>query len=240
MNQSNNQERQNVRMITPEQVSSQTQKEFMSQEELQRTQVLNLKDVQETVKYEKLHSKKPAIIVAIIGIVCLSIGSSFAFIQSMSARKAAKDAKIESRKATPEKSDLTSLVCSLESLNEPDGTGKTMVYTYVFKSNKLKSFTKAYSMIPTVPGSEQSGQTVQSFINALQSFLVTIDGYKLTVAPESTGGVITTTEVNFDLLDITQVPAANQSNFRFNIPYEAQTDLSAIKADMTKQGFKCQ
>ena len=96
MNQSNNQERQNVRMITPEQVSSQTQKEFMSQEELQRTQVLNLKDVQETVKYEKLHSKKPAIIVAIIGIVCLSIGSSFAFIQSMSARKAAKDAKIES------------------------------------------------------------------------------------------------------------------------------------------------
>ena len=41
----------------------------MTQEELQKTQVLNLKDVEEAARFERITSKKPAIIVATIGLV---------------------------------------------------------------------------------------------------------------------------------------------------------------------------
>ena len=230
-----------VRMISPEQVCHQTQKQQMTQEELQRTQVLNLKDVEETVKFEKLTSKKPAIVAAVIGIFCLTIGSSFAFIQSMTARKVDEEKKVESRKTVAaEKSDITSLVCTQDSPNEPDGTGKSLVYTFVFKNKKLKSFTKTFSIIPTTIGSPESQQLVQGYISALQSYLVNVDGYKITVAPESTGGVITTTEVNYDLLNIESVPQLNQNNFRFNVPYQKETSYDAIKSDLTNQGYKCQ
>ena len=52
-------------------------------EELQRTQVLNLKDVEETVKYEKSISKKPAMIIAIIGAIFLTLGSTLQIAKTM-------------------------------------------------------------------------------------------------------------------------------------------------------------
>ena len=39
----------------------------ISTEELAKTQVLNLDDVQKLAKYEKIISKKPALIVALVG-----------------------------------------------------------------------------------------------------------------------------------------------------------------------------
>ena len=61
MNQNKNQTIKDVDQMTPE--------------ELQRTQVINLKDVEEVVRIEKRTSKKPAIIVAIIGLALVMGGA---------------------------------------------------------------------------------------------------------------------------------------------------------------------
>ena len=100
--------------------------------------------------------------------------------------------------------------------------------------------TKTYSIIPSVANSPESKATVQNFINLLQPFLIDITGYKLTVAPESSGGVITTTEVNLEVLDLNTVPQINKDNFRFNIPFAKDALKQNVLTTMTNQGYTCQ
>ena len=221
---------------------NQKQKEQMSQEELQRTQVINLKDVEEVVRFEKLTSKKPAIIVAVIGLICLTFGSSFAFVQSMSARKAKDTPKIQNRKRNTiePKTNIKTLDCTKQITNEPeDATNKTINYNLIFKDEKLTKFTKTFSMIPKTAESEESKKTVSDFKTALQPYLIEIDGYKVTVIPENTGGIITSTEVDYNSIDITKVPSIHQINYRFNVTYEAYTTKETIEKDLTTQGYKC-
>ena len=49
----------------------------VSQEELAKTQVLNLNDVKALAKYEKKISKKPAILFAIAGLLSISLGFAY-------------------------------------------------------------------------------------------------------------------------------------------------------------------
>ena len=46
----------------------------MTQEELQRTQVLNLQEVEKVAKIEKSTSKKPALFFALLGILSITLG----------------------------------------------------------------------------------------------------------------------------------------------------------------------
>ena len=236
MNQNNNQIQ-----YTQLQQQSHLQKQQMTQEELQRTQVLNLKDVRETARFEKLTSKKPAIILAIIGIICIAFGTSFGVVQTMNTKKLKDNQKIQNRKKSNlVKTSISSINCTATSMNEPDGTGKILNVVLVFKDERLTSMTKTYSIIPTVAESPESKATVQNFITALQPYLIDITGYKLTVAPETTGGVITTTEANLEILDLNTVPQIHKDNYRFNIPFAKATIKQTALTNMTNLGFKCQ
>ena len=73
MNQNNNKNEKNSSQI--------------SQEELMKTQVLNLQDVEEAARYEKATSKKPAILVAVIGFFAIFLGTSLPFVNSLMNQK---------------------------------------------------------------------------------------------------------------------------------------------------------
>ena len=62
-------------------------KQQLSEEELQRTQVLNFDDFKETEKKKKIGNKKPAIIIAIIGIVSILLGTNYNGIKSLVSKK---------------------------------------------------------------------------------------------------------------------------------------------------------
>ena len=114
-------------------------------EELQRTQVLNLKDVEETVKYEKSISKKPAMIIAIIGAIFLTLGSTLQIAKTM---KKSVEPKAEKREISKEKEIQTVtpviLECQNIQMNNPDGTNITFTIDYTFNNYKLTNFTKKY------------------------------------------------------------------------------------------------
>ena len=64
-----------------------SKEEKLAKEELTRTQVLNLTELEQVANYEKKISKKPALVLAILGIMCITIGLSYnsvlsAFIKS--------------------------------------------------------------------------------------------------------------------------------------------------------------
>ena len=56
---------QGIRQVTPEEIAK-VEGIPLTSEELQKTQVLNLQEVEEVARMEKLASKKPAIIVSYI------------------------------------------------------------------------------------------------------------------------------------------------------------------------------
>ena len=63
------------RAISPEEVSQ--AQHPMTQQELQRTQVLNIEEVEKAARYERISSKKPAIAVAVLGVLFLAFGTTF-------------------------------------------------------------------------------------------------------------------------------------------------------------------
>ena len=110
-------------------------------EELQKTQVLNLKDVEETVKFEKSISKKPAMIIAIIGAIFLTLGSTLQIAKTM---KKSVEPKVEKREISKEKQTVAPVIleCQKIQLNNSDGTNITYTINYTFNNYKLTNFTK--------------------------------------------------------------------------------------------------
>ena len=104
-------EYQKVHQITPE--------------ELQKTLVLNLADFEETARYEKMTSKKPALIFALLGIFSIALGFSFPIVESFTAQSKKDDTIVENREEyveeemdlTPEKMDLEEAIMRMELLN---------------------------------------------------------------------------------------------------------------------------
>ena len=215
----------------------QLQKQQMTKEELQRTQVLNLQDVQEAVKYEKMTSKKPAIFLAVLGIISIFTGTAFGVVQNLQAKAEVERAKaIEKRKAVPTEKSLS---CSYTKLAEPDGTDFILKRDFTFKDNKLTKEVKSFILSPT-QGNTYGEVGVQNYLVALQPYLVQMSGYELMVERDKTTGVATTTTtINYEILDVTKVPGMHQSNFRFNVEYNKDVDQIKLEEDLKAKGYIC-
>ena len=212
-------------------------KQQMSQEELQRTQVLNLKDVQEAVKYEKMTSKKPALIIAILGIVSIFMGTTFGVVQNLQAKAEAEREKAVKRRETVSTEKVLS--CSYTKLAEPDGTEYTIQRDFTFKDNKLTKEVKVFKLSPS-QGNPNGEAGVQNYLVALQPYLVQIGGYELMVERDkNTGVATTTTTINYETLDITKVPGINQSNFRFNVEFTNESNQATLEQDLKAKGYTC-
>ena len=70
-----------------EQKNQNVQKQKMTEEELQRTQVLNFDTFKQVARYEKLSSKKPAMIFALLGVLAILIGGGYPIVQSQMQKK---------------------------------------------------------------------------------------------------------------------------------------------------------
>ena len=229
-------QQQYVRQITPEEA----QRAQLSSKELQETQVLNLKDVQEIARIERRTSKKPAIVVAIIGVLFLAIGGSFKVYEIMKSR----EPKIEKRAIQEKKQDDNligeELKCSSILLNNPDGTDTGYDISYNFKEKSLVGFTKVFS-INAIANNPISSQTMQNYSVAYQSFLNQLDGYSITVMPNSDlTQIIVTVKVDLTRLDLTKLPEIQQTHFSTKVDYVPNTQKSVIQNDMLTQGFTCQ
>ena len=212
-------------------------KQQMSQEELQRTQVLNLQDVQEAVKYEKMTSKKPAIIIAILGIASILMGTTFGVVQNLQAKaEKEREKAVVRRETVPTEKTLS---CSLTKLADYDGTDYTLTRDFTFKDNKLTKEIKSFKLSPS-EGNPNGVTGVQNYLVALQPFLVQMSGYELMVEKDqNTGTATTTTTINYEILDITKVPEMHQSNFRFNVEYTNGSDQATIEQDLKTKGYTC-
>lgn len=230
MQNGNNQqyEYQKVHQITPE--------------ELQKTLVLNLADFEETARYEKMTSKKPALIVALMGVFSIALGLSFPLVQSFTARDKVEDTIVENREEYEEDkdvilNDIETVVCNFDRMIE-DGTHVTSVANITFQKGGITEFTRTTTINP-IPGNGFGPSSIQAINNVLQPLLVQMDGYKVTVQPTVEGGTIIVADVDYKKLDFTMFPQKNQTHYSTSVDYASNTPKEQVLPDMATRGFVC-
>ena len=210
----------------------------LTKEELQKTQVLNLKELEETIVFEKKTSKKPAIFVAILGILSIIAGTSIMTVQHLN------DVKIEQQKNEIQKKVVkpqvlaTKLECNLTTPNNPDGTDTDFTINYQFENNKLVSFTKTFIITQTA-GNEAGLATLETYKIAYQSFLNPTIGYQITLTPKDANGLIVTVQVDYKKLNPETVNPTQSTHFSTSLDYQKNTDLKTIQTEMSMKGYNC-
>jgi len=232
---------QGVRQVTPEEIAR-VEGVPLTKEELQKTQVLNLKEFSEAVHFEKITSKKPAIIVAIIGALFILFGTSFQITKTLQANK---KSDVEPRYVPEQKpqeetvpEEKESLTCSSTTLNNADGTDVIYTIVFDFEKENLVGFTKSYSVSVT-PGAANGEATVQNGIAQIQPLVTKIDGYQVTLTP-TTNGYVATSTANYLSLDLTQLSEAHLNHFLSKIDFPLDSKRTLINNSMTKFGFLCE
>jgi len=222
MNGNNNREEQPVlvHQVTPE--------------ELQKTQVLNIKEVEETVKIEKKFSKKPIVFIAILGFAFLIIGSSF---QIMSSSNKEEAPTVPQNRVTTEKEIVEELTCVKTTPNNPDGTDIVYNIKYKFVNNKLSYYTKTYTVNQT-SGNESGKQTITDASNNYKDFLNSTEGYTVSLTTSENGFIIVN-QVDFEILDLTKVNNKQKENPITDIEFNKNTDKTVVRSTTLKNGFTC-
>lgn len=220
-------------------IQGQKQASGMTQEELQRTQVLNLQDVEEAARIEKITSKKPAIIVATIGVFSILFGTAFPVVQTLATKPVSnekKTVKVEKKRiVNPE----TNLNCTYTNLNKPDGTDTILNAVFTFNYDKLIKVEKTFTINPTV-GNPLGPTTVQAYITGYRPFLAEqIAGYQMSATPTG-DGLIVKSLVDLTVFNPTTLPTLHQGNVATKVEYEVNTDRETIYKDLTAKEFTCQ
>jgi len=219
-----------VREISFEEVQSQ-----LSKEEKQQTQVLNLQEVQKTIRFEKITSKKPALLVAIFGIALLIFGGSLQITTIMNNKK------IEKRDLGKEivKDDIKKLSCVKTTVNNPDGTDVTYSVNYIFKNNKLNNVTKTYNK-NAITGNTTGTTTINSLVKEYQDLLNSSDGYIITMTNNADSSINVKVVINYDELDLTKLNEKQQTKEVTKVEYQKTDTYSTITGDMMDKGFTCE
>lgn len=230
---------QGVRQVTPEEIA-QVEGVPLTKEELQKTQVLNLKEFSEAVHFEKITSKKPAIIIAVIGALLIVFGTSFQVAKTFKPKETTPEPRYVPEQQPQEvvQPKQTSLTCTSITKGNPDGTD--VVYTIVFnlEDEKLIGFRKSYSVSVT-EGAENGPASVQSGIQQFLPLATTMDGLQVSVTP-TTNGYVATSTADYLMLDLTQLSEAHQNHFISKIDFPLDTEVSKVKESMTAYGFQCE
>ncbi len=225
--------------MNQENSQNQIQAQQLTPEELQKTQVLNLQELEKTIQYEKKTSKKPAIIVAIIGILSIAIGSSVFTFKTLSSKN--DESRIQKKEIVePQEKEVkeTSLTCEMIKLNREDGTDTDLKVIYQFENDKIVSFTKSYTISAT-NGNEKGIATVEAYKKVYQSFLNPTIGYQITLSPKGTTGMIVNVKVDYEKLDMTTINPTQNTHISTSVEYPKDSSKLNIQTDMISKGLTC-
>ena len=217
-----------VRQISDEEV-----KKELTKEQLQQTQVLNYKEVQKAIRFEKITSKKPAIFVAILGIISLLFGGSLQIASSLK-----ENNSIQKRDTTTNniKVETTKLSCVKTTINNPEGINTIYNIAYNFENDKLVGFTKTYDVSADI-NKEEAKRQIEKYITEYNNLLNDSDGYQISLSHTNNTTLTVKVIVDYKELDLTKLKDIQQTKPFTKVDYNRNTEYSRIKSDMLKEGF---
>ena len=232
--------------ISPNQVAQVTQRQqyaqVMTPEQLQRTQVLNFDDFKATARIEKISSKKPAAVLALLGVFLILLGVFFPTIETLTG-EGIDDGYTEYREDgrliaddEPEKEEIS---CVLKVLNKENGCDEIITVKYTFIDKVLKTYTKEY-LLKQSEGVTETPAELANYLIALEPYLAkNVTGFNMTLQQISNGS-ITTSKIDYDTLDYSSIPLEFQSNYRFDVPFQSTATSQEVKAGLKELGYVCE
>jgi len=215
------------------QISDEDIRQELTKEELQQTQVLNFQELQETVKEEKRSSKKPAVLIALIGIGSLIFGGSLQIAdvlgsqpQSVQQRNTTQNTKIE----------IKDLNCTKTSLNNADGTNTIYKIVYNFENKKLVGATKEYN-ISVTPGKEEGKKAIAQYAKEYENLVNEAPGYKIKITSTSDTSINIKVVIDYKKLDLTKLNEIQSTKPYTKVDYNRNASYYTIKSEVIGQGF---
>lgn len=211
--------------------------QMMDKDQLTRTQVLNINDVEQTAQQERHNTniKKLGLFILIIGVILLTGGISYQMLGIGVPEKETPAAPTDNVQPanTPNAIDTTPTTpyCRLETPAGEDGTDKMITYTFTYEGDLLKGYTKTVNISQT-EGNTEGVTTVDNYTNEYNSYTSTqFNGYVLSVTPSNNNnlsGVQIETNVDLTVLD----PSILVEPFVSNEYIKVDFQLDQPKADV--------
>ena len=231
--------------MNQQQGQQQLQSQEMTREELTKTQVLNLQELERIAKFERKTSKRPAVLFAIAGILALTLGFSYNNImmavdnidfteQSENTYRIDLDSQYDSATPVPTKK----VTCTLLQPTQPDGTDKSTTYELFFSEQKLQTYVKTLTVAPTI-GNPNGALAVQNILTTYQQLATTkVAGYELTPETDNQSTKISIT-IDLQDLDRGQLTYSHAANPFTNVEYNLDADETTIRTALQAAGYIC-
>lgn len=221
-------------------------------EELTRTQVLNLQELEKAANFEKRTSKKPAAILAIIGLLSISLGISYPGINTMLSDKPITEKKVSVSEKREELNitnnsvqESNELTCTASVANT-DATVTTVTYNFQFQSTGMLGF---YTKTMDIKASAPLTQTPVSIISldtSLANLMQTpINGYLIeknpvaSTTPNVVDGYTAKLSVDMTVFNPATLTALHTSNSFANVEFSASETKDIIKPRVESLGYTC-
>ncbi len=223
-------------------------------EELTRTQVLNLQELEKAATFEKKTSRKPAYFLAIIGVFSISLGLCYPSITNMLSSRGGEDTKVvsEQRQEKVEEEQTTTanplaLSCSFTNTNAVDGTLVTTTYNFQFlDTGTLKYYEKIQDIKATTPVTATPASIV-SLDTSLSNLMQTpITGYLLEKTPVASStpnvvdGYTAKMAVDFTTFNPATLTALHTSNSFANVEFASTDTRDGVSQRLMSGGYTCQ
>ena len=190
-----------------------TKEERLAREELTKTQVLNLKELEQVASYEKKISKKPAIILAVLGIMCITIGASYNSVLNILTNSPNKENPSVAHKEIEKNTEPVATVnCQYITAISSEGFDVVVDMTLIFNNGKLNNYTKVMNVTPTLGQEALAQTTIPPLLDAYKTFeTLTIPGYRIVSNAKGTG-FETIVSIDLKELDPTQLNIYHERN----------------------------
>ena len=213
------------------QVSDEEIRKELTKEQLQQTQVLNFQEVQTAIHFEKITSKKPAIFIAIIGLISILFGGSLQIAASLNATP-----KNIQKREVKSNVEVKKLNCIKTTLDNPDGTNVIYNVAYKFEDDRLVEVTKLYNISATA-GKEEGKNSIEKYNNEYKNLLNKTPGYDISISSTSNTTMVIKVIIDYKKLDLTKLNSIQQTKDFTKIDYNKNTSYKTIKSDSIEKGF---
>lgn len=221
-------------------------------EELTRTQVLNLQELEKAAKYEKRTSKKPAVVFAILGVFSISLGLCYPSVNTMLNSRSVDNKTVVSESRQEEvENDITTnpliLTCTLSQTNPTDATLVNTVYNFKFlETGTLGYYEKVMDISVSTPVA-QTPVSIVTLDTSLANLVQTpITGYllektpKASVTPNVVDGYNAKLAVDFTQFNPVTLTTLHTTNTFANVEFNSQDTKDTISARLISGGYTCQ
>ena len=210
--------------------------------EMTKTLVLNFNELERIANYEKKTSKKPAIMIAVIGLFAIMSGFLYSPVNNMLNKKSSSHQFRVSKEKKYKK-----IVCTKTTIPAENKSTAKNTIIFKFKEDNLISYENTYLEKPNSMNIAETPKNIINTYNYIKAFLdYNIPGYDLKqsyTTSKTNSKLVTslTVKLNVDLkeVDVTKLTDKHKSNGYLNVAYAYGDNSINIKQKLMTEGYTC-